>query len=59
MRDHRTYRKIWEKMNNKKIPIGYHIHHLDGDKTNNNVKNLVCVSPKEHFEIHRENFELY
>ena len=59
MREHRKYRKLWEKMNNKKIPDGYHIHHLDGDKTNNDIKNLVCVSPKDHFEIHRKNFEMY
>ena len=59
MRDHRTYRKIWERMNGKKIPKGFHIHHLDGDKINNDIKNLVCVSPREHFEIHRKNFEMY
>ncbi len=59
MRDHRTYRKIWERTHNRKIPKGFHIHHLDGDKTNNDIKNLVCVSPREHFEIHRKNFEMY
>ncbi|GEM_PF-5726261 len=59
IRNHRYYRKLWEKLNNKKIPKNYHIHHLDNDKTNNDIKNLVCVSPKEHFEIHRENYEKY
>jgi len=58
-RNHKYYRKLWEKLNNKKIPKGYHIHHLDNDKTNNDIKNLACLSPKEHFEIHRKNFELF
>jgi hypothetical protein len=50
---------MWEKLNGKKIPDGYHIHHLDNDKTNNSIKNLICVSPKEHFEIHRKNYEKF
>jgi len=56
-RNHKYYRRLWEKLNGKKIPDGYHIHHLDNDKTNNNIKNLLCLSPQEHFEIHRKNFE--
>ncbi len=58
-RNHKYYRRIWEKLNGNKIPKGYHIHHLDNDKTNNDIKNLVCVHPKEHFEIHRKNYEKY
>jgi hypothetical protein len=30
----------------------YEIHHIDGDKTNNNIKNLMCVSIQEHYDIH-------
>ena len=56
-RKHKYYRRLWEKINNKTIPEGYHIHHLDNDKTNNDIRNLLCVSPEEHFEIHRDNFE--
>jgi len=58
-RNHKYYRRLWEKLTGKKIPDGYHIHHLDNDKTNNDIKNLACLSPEEHFEIHRKNFELY
>ena len=47
-----NYRKIWEEHNNKKIPKGYHIHHVDGDKNNNDPSNLMCVSPEEHWLIH-------
>jgi len=56
-RNHKYYRRLWEKINGKKIPTGHHIHHLDNDKTNNDIKNLLCLSPQEHFDIHKENLE--
>lgn len=56
-RNHKYYRKLWEKLNGKKIPLSYHIHHIDNDKTNNSIENLLCVSPEEHFEIHKRNYE--
>lgn len=46
------YRKIWEEHHNVKIPNGYEIHHKDGNRKNNNIDNLVCVSIEEHLEIH-------
>ena len=51
-----NYRKIWEKHFGK-IPVdengrSYDIHHLDGNKSNNNVENLIAVSIKDHFDIH-------
>lgn len=51
-----NYRKIWEETNGR-IPIDefgipYEIHHIDGNRTNNDVKNLVCVSITDHFNIH-------
>jgi hypothetical protein len=49
-----NYRKIWEKSNGKNIPNGYEIHHKDGDKTNNDPSNLICVSIEEHLKIHEE-----
>lgn len=33
-----------------KIPEGYHIHHIDGNKQNNVVSNLKIIHPKEHRE---------
>ena len=29
------------------------LHHKDGDKTNNDIKNLQCLCRKCHFKIHR------
>jgi hypothetical protein len=51
-----NYRQIW-KNHYGKIPkdengISYQIHHIDGNRFNNNIENLMCVSIKEHYEIH-------
>ena len=51
-----NYRKIWVD-NHGPIPkdeLGrsYHIHHRDGDRNNNELGNLQCVSLQEHYEIH-------
>ena len=53
MRDRTVnYRKIWEDANGP-IPYAHHIHHIDGDHTNNDLSNLICVSPYEHYLIHK------
>ena len=49
-----NYRKIWEEYHNQKIPKGYHIHHIDGNHENNDPTNLICVSPEEHWQIHKD-----
>ena len=50
------YRKIYQ---NHVGPIPkdetgrtYEIHHIDGDRENNDPNNLLCVSIKEHYDIH-------
>lgn len=30
------------------------VHHIDGDKTNNNINNLCLMTAKEHSRLHRE-----
>jgi hypothetical protein len=50
------YRKIWEKHNGP-IPRdnegrSYEIHHLNGDRKDNNLDNLVCITAEEHYRIH-------
>lgn len=41
--------------NKGEIPKGYHIHHIDGDKSNNDISNLECISSYEHHKKHSEN----
>jgi len=46
-------RWVWEHYNGE-IPKGYCIHHADGNSLNDNMYNLVCVTPKEHRVLHRK-----
>lgn len=53
-----NYRNIYEA-NVGPIPTDeegrtYDIHHLDGDRTNNDPTNLVALSIDEHFRVHYE-----
>ena len=34
------------------IPKGYSIHHIDGDKTNNNPGNLMLLTKSHHHHLH-------
>jgi hypothetical protein len=50
------YRKIYKKYYGS-IPIDtegrrYEIHHIDGDRENNNIENLIALSIREHYDIH-------
>jgi len=42
---------VWEKENGK-IQEGFVIHHIDGDKHNNAIGNLLCMTEKEHKALH-------
>lgn len=44
---YRKHRLIWEIFNDTKIPKGYFINHIDGNKQNNNINNLELNTPKE------------
>lgn len=44
---YRKHRVIWELYNNKEIPKGYFINHIDGNKKNNHPLNLELNTPKE------------
>lgn len=52
----KNYRKLWEKVNGP-IPVDelgrkYEIHHIDGDRENNDISNLACITIEDHFQIH-------
>lgn len=44
------HRYVWENEKGK-IPEGYDIHHIDNDKSNNNISNLMCLSKSEHTRL--------
>jgi hypothetical protein len=52
------YRSIWIEAYGE-IPVDdqgrtYEIHHIDGNRDNNDISNLICVSIADHYRIHYE-----
>ena len=45
------HRYVWEHYNCP-IPKGYHIHHKDGNKANNDISNLELLKGTEHYTLH-------
>lgn len=45
---------VWE-FYNCKVPKGYEIHHIDHDKSNNDISNLQLISAEEHRRYHANN----
>jgi len=50
----RTYRKIMEEHLGRKLSSDEHIHHIDGNPSNNDISNLMILSNAEHSKIHAE-----
>jgi hypothetical protein len=55
-----NYRKIWESHHGK-IPFDsegrvYDIHHIDGDRNNNEITNLICISLEDHYKLHLQQY---
>lgn len=48
----KLHRVVWEDHHGP-IPTGSHIHHIDGDRANNTIENLECITPKEHRQRHK------
>lgn len=44
--------EVWERHHGRPVPDGHQIHHIDGDKLNNDPSNLLAVTPTEHKRIH-------
>lgn len=42
---------VWEFYNGK-VPSGYHVHHKDGNKGNNEPDNLTLLTANEHAQLH-------
>ncbi|MEI3180990.1 MAG: HNH endonuclease signature motif containing protein [Lachnospiraceae bacterium] len=42
---------VWEFYNGP-VPRGYHVHHRDEDKSNNDISNLELLSESDHLSLH-------
>lgn len=47
----RLHTYVWEKYNGP-VPDGYDIHHIDHDRSNNNIENLIAMPESEHHKLH-------
>lgn len=43
---------------NGEVPYGYQIHHIDRNKANNSIDNLVAMTPEEHKKEHESTKEI-
>lgn len=50
----RLHEEIWQEHNHGNIPPGHHIHHIDGNPSNNDPSNLEAIPRHEHYKHHTE-----
>lgn len=53
------YRKLYETHYGIKIPPGFEIHHIDQNRNNNNIKNLLLLPKRLHSQLHWVNNTLF
>lgn len=46
------HRYVMEKHLNRKLTLQEEVHHLDGNKLNNDISNLVVLSKSDHSKLH-------
>ena len=47
----RLHRVVWEFYHGP-VPKGYHVHHMDGNRANNQIENLECIPAEKHESDH-------
>jgi hypothetical protein len=55
----KDYRKLYERYHQSSLLDGVDIHHIDGDHSNNDPKNLQAVTLEEHYNIHKSQDDFY
>ena len=48
------HRKIWERYHGVKRRFNWDVHHIDGDHSNNDIRNLTLISKRGHAKRHIE-----
>lgn len=43
---------VYECERGRAVPAGYQIHHIDGDKSHNDISNLACIPLHNHLSYH-------
>ena len=51
------HREVMEKHLERKLTSREVVHHIDGDKLNNDIDNLVITNRADHMDIHREEIQ--
>lgn len=52
----RLHRAVWEYFNGE-VPEGYHVHHIDEDRSNNDIENLSLMPGLAHMRSHADSEE--
>ena len=47
-----NYRLFYEKQTGEKIPENFEVHHIDHNRKNNSIDNLVAIPKKLHKKYH-------
>lgn len=50
----KVYKQHYGEIPKDEYGVSYDIHHIDGDYTNNDPSNLVALSIKDHYELHKK-----
>lgn len=49
----RLHRVVWSRTHGREVPDGFHVHHDDEDRSNNDPDNLVLLPGPEHTSLHQ------
>lgn len=53
-----NYRKFYEKQTGKKIPKDFDVHHIDFNRENNDIMNLVAIPKELHRNYHKSLYDI-
>lgn len=52
---HYIHRKVFRNYWRVKLETGWHVHHIDRDTHNNDIRNLIALDSKFHEWLHKDN----